>query len=145
LSDIQYSPEDDYYELFGLEPTASVDEIAKAHKRLAKGCHPDLHPDKGWATERFKEINRVYAVLRDPVAKGEYDRLRWAEMGKNRAQERPTAPGEVEKPRRRGGGLDAERHDKDRMMSHFILGIEVVVLGFFMVLVVYAALKKLNP
>lgn len=142
MSDLNYQPDNDYYVLFGLEPSATPDDIGKAHKRLAKECHPDLHPDKEWATERFKEVNQVYAVLKDPVAKGEYDRLRWDAMGQSASQDRSRKSGPVKQPKKRGRDLDAERHHKDRMMSYFILGIEVVVMTIFFVLVLYRAITK---
>lgn len=142
MSDISYQPDNDYYSLFGLAPGASIDDIARAHKRLAKECHPDLHPDKEWATERFKEINRAYAVLKDPASKGEYDRLRWAHVGKAASQDRPRQSGPVKPPPAYEGDLDAERYRRDKRMSHFILAIEVVVMTFFLVLVLYRAITK---
>ncbi len=142
MSDIVYQPDNDYYALFDLQPSASPDDIAKAHKRLAKECHPDLHPDKEWATERFKEINRVYAVLKDPVSKGEYDRARWEAIGQGATQERVRKGGPVKQPPKRGAEADVERHHKDRLMSYFILGIGVTVMTFFFVLVLYRALTK---
>ncbi len=142
MSDIVYQPDNDYYVLFDLQPSATPDDIGKAHKRLAKECHPDLHPDKAWATERFKEINRVYAVLKDPISKGEYDRARWEAIGQGATQDRTRQSGPVKRPAKRGGQADPEQHRKDRMMSHFILGIEIVVMTFFFVLVLYRALTK---
>lgn len=144
MSDIRYTREHDYYELFGLAPTATPEEIARAHKRLAKECHPDLHPDKAWATERFKVINHAYAVLRDPAAKGEYDRLRWAEIGGGRAAAPRPAAGPVRQPRKRGARVDPERHHRDRLMSYFIMGIEVVVMTLFLLLCIYAAIRKIR-
>lgn len=142
VSEIHYDPNNDYYVLFDLPPNAGADDIARAHKRLAKACHPDLHPDKEWATERFKEINRAYAVLRDPVSKGEYDRVRWVSVGRGATQERARQAGPVKPPPSQPGDLDAERHRRDKKMSHFILGIEVVVMTFFLLLVLYRAITK---
>lgn len=144
MSEVTYTVDNDYYDLFGISPAADKKEIARAHKRLAKACHPDLHPDKEWATERFKEINKAYAILKDPVTKGAYDRLRWAEVGKATHTERPKPAGPVKQPRKVDVSIDSDQHHRDRLMSYFILGIEVVVMTLFLVMGILAAIKKLK-
>ena len=69
------TPPRDYYEVLGVPPTASEEEIRKAFRRLAMEWHPDRNPDPQ-ASERFKEINEAYQVLSDPVKRAEYDRAR---------------------------------------------------------------------
>ena len=66
----------DYYEVLGIEKTASEDEIKKAFRRLARQHHPDLQSDpqhKKNAEEKFKEANEAYEVLSNPESRKRYD------------------------------------------------------------------------
>ena len=65
----------DYYEVLGLKKGASEDEIKKAYRRLAKTCHPDLHPNDKDCEARFKELNEAYEVLSDSEKRAKYDQF----------------------------------------------------------------------
>ena len=64
----------DYYDVLGLQRTASEDEIKKSFRRLARQYHPDVNKEKD-AEARFKEINEAYEVLGDAQKRQAYDRF----------------------------------------------------------------------
>ena len=63
----------DYYEVLGIAPDASAEEIKRAYHRLAFQCHPDKNRKSEAAHEKMGEINEAYAVLSDPIKRREYD------------------------------------------------------------------------
>lgn len=66
----------DYYEILGVDRKASLEEIKKAYRNLAKKYHPDLNPkNRKEAEEKFKEIAEAYEVLSDPQKRAQYDRF----------------------------------------------------------------------
>ena len=66
----------DYYEILGVDRKASLEEIKKAYRNLAKKYHPDLNPNnRKEAEEKFKEITEAYEVLSDPQKRAQYDRF----------------------------------------------------------------------
>ena len=62
------------YEVLGVKPSATDAEIRKAYRKLAKQCHPDLHPGNEAASARFREINAAHDFLSDPSKRQRFDR-----------------------------------------------------------------------
>ena len=70
----------DYYETLGVSKDASIEEIKKAYRRLARQYHPDVNKEKG-TEEKFKEINGAFSVLSDPDKRQQYDTFGKTDFG----------------------------------------------------------------
>src|SRR5690554_3147885 len=71
----------DYYEVLGVEKSASADEIKKAYRKVAMKYHPDRNPDDSSAEEKFKEAAEAYEILSNSDKRAQYDRFGHAGMG----------------------------------------------------------------
>lgn len=71
----------DYYEVLGVEKTASEAEIKKAYRKMAIQYHPDKNPGDKEAEEKFKEAAEAYSVLSDKDKRARYDQFGHAGMG----------------------------------------------------------------
>lgn len=65
----------DYYEILGIERTASNGDVAVAYRKLAIKYHPDKNPGDQEAIERFKEAAEAFEILNDPDKRARYDRF----------------------------------------------------------------------
>jgi molecular chaperone DnaJ len=65
----------DYYELLGVERSASDVDLKAAYRKLAVKYHPDHNPDDATAEESFKEVTEAYAVLSHAEKRRHYDQL----------------------------------------------------------------------
>ena len=65
----------DFYSRLGVSKTSTQDEIKKAYRKLARKCHPDLHPGekKSEMEKQFKELNEAYEVLGNEETRKKYD------------------------------------------------------------------------
>jgi curved DNA-binding protein len=64
-----------YYEILGVAKDASIEEIKKAYRRLARQYHPDLNPGNKAAEEKFKDLSEAYEVLGDTTKRSQYDQF----------------------------------------------------------------------
>lgn len=80
------------YQILGVDPRATLEEVRTAYRKLAREYHPDVNPEPA-AHDRMAQINDAFEVLGDPGRRNEYD----ASIGNTRTTE-PKGDGTVRKP-----------------------------------------------
>jgi molecular chaperone DnaJ len=65
----------DYYEVLGVQRTATGQELKSAFRKLALQFHPDKNPNDKAAEDKFKECSEAYEILQDPDKRAKYDRF----------------------------------------------------------------------
>jgi molecular chaperone DnaJ len=68
-------PKHDYYDTLKVPRGASVEEIRKSYRKLARKHHPDLNPGDKASEDRFKTVQAAYDVLSDPKKREMYDQV----------------------------------------------------------------------
>ncbi|MBM4412180.1 MAG: J domain-containing protein [Chloroflexi bacterium] len=66
-----------YYDVLGINRSASATEIRNAYRELAKRYHPDTNPSNPYAEDLIRSINLAYTVLRDQQKRIQYDNDGW--------------------------------------------------------------------
>ncbi len=84
----------DYYAVLGVEKSATLEQIKKAYRSLAKMWHPDRNPGDADAETKFKAIQEAHDVLSDSLKRATYDRRSEPSMNFRRRKPGPTpSPG----------------------------------------------------
>ncbi|MBY9013681.1 MAG: J domain-containing protein [Candidatus Lokiarchaeota archaeon] len=85
----------DYYNVLGIDKSASKEDIKRAFRKLARKYHPDVNPGEGKSGEKFKEINEAYTLLNDDKKREMYDKFGVVEGDSSTYQQGGSTPGGV--------------------------------------------------
>jgi len=115
----------DYYTILELTPSASLDEIKKAYRRLALIYHPDKKGNDPYAVAQFTEIKEAYETLTHPAKKDLYLQQRWyADSTGQRRKQEVITPVTILKQLleldRYTSRLDVHRMDKEGLYQYII-------------------------
>ena len=124
----------DYYEILGVEPSASTGELRAAFREAVLRHHPDRAPSSEIATRRTSFLNRAWAELRDPVRRLHYDHA--LESGNEAVLDWPLEADETTRPDRRrvrrrvDGGVASPWHQPQwRSVAGFRVPAAVFLAG----------------
>lgn len=137
--------EHNLYDILGVSPTASAQEIKLAYKQLALKYHPDRNPGNARAEELFKIVNAAYQTLSNPGKRARYD-LRLQYIREQRQAIRQHQP--YQNPRYRQTREPAsvsERYYQNiprREERRFVRKDLYITLGFFAFMFVFSLLLK---
>lgn len=107
---------DSYYELLGVEPDASREEIEIAYRETVKQVHPDKSGDSV-SKERFMRVQEARTVLIDPEKRAQYDRRRTTEANTNQEQTQNQRQGQRRQQNQQKQDTQRERRRTDDRQS----------------------------
>jgi len=103
-----------YYDYFGLSPTASTEDINTAHKALAKKYHPDINSSND-AHEKMTKLNEAHEILSDNIKRERYDKEQ--NLNQRSIQNRDASSSQVSKARQSYGvKVTDERAEKAELL-----------------------------
>jgi len=105
----------DYYEILGLESTASTDDVKKAYRNLAKKYHPDVNKSAS-SEEIFKLISEAYEILSDQAKRTRYDTYRkfMHEYESKGGEKSEASRAAAEDKARKAGAAESSRRGQDK-------------------------------
>lgn len=112
------------YDVLGVSPRATTDEVRRAYYLLVRSLHPDHHEGRSPDPARLQQVNEAWRVLRDPATRSSYDRA----IDAQRRGRRPSPPPPYQ-PRRAGRPDDEDDLDRPfegRPVEPGDVGISVV-------------------
>jgi hypothetical protein len=132
------------YDLLGVSPDASADEIRRAYYQAARQLHPDVNPDVD-AAAAMRRLNDAWAVLGDPAARRRYDAQR-ARVYRPAGPLRPQEPQESRERSARSAPPEPPEADSPhppRLLRPSALIVAVLLLIF--VVTAYAGHTSKTP
>jgi curved DNA-binding protein CbpA len=118
---VPFDPATDYYQLLGMSPGASAEEIQAAYRRLAKAFHPDLNAGSAVAATRMARLNVAKSVLLDPETRASYDQFRASRRPRVRRVVSAPAPARTTVRYAPSDALSSQR-PRYRVVSHSAAG-----------------------
>lgn len=123
----------DYYEILGLDSSATPEDIKRAYRELAKKYHPDINKS-ATSEELFKLITEAYDVLSDDALRRKYDLYRKFEddvQGGEKRRASDNTPASVRPPAEGASSRPAARaYSMDRLQ---MLVFSLVVPGYYQI------------
>jgi len=123
----------DYYQILGLEPNASQEEIKRAYRLYASKFHPDKHKGDKFFEEQFLLIREAYEVLSDPQKRIKFDR----NFSKNASKQQKT-----NFDKKRNEDRSSSKHKKPdkkpernigTLFNWFIIGAGLIALSLIII------------
>lgn len=120
-----------FYEILGLLPDASQEEIRTAYRKLARRYHPDgqlgADPEtRAAAEENIKAINAAYHALSDPLRRRDYHRVMWSRVDPARKYRFRPVDGKSAGSGERSGGEPAESNHPERTVTASAIYLEIL-------------------
>jgi len=120
-----------HYQILGVSPTASEEEIKSAFKTLAKKYHPDKNSGNLAAEEQFKKINAAYQILSDKTKRQRYDYILNYQIQKQKKVSDNTAntrqKTNVNSERKKSTSIHSKKVDKNKNNSKYLV---LIISGF---------------
>ncbi len=109
----------DPYEILGVKPSSTTEEIKAAYKKLARKHHPDLNPGNKESESKFKEVAHAFDQIGTPESKGKFDRAETEEQKEQQYEDFAK-----EQSRKRGPYYHETQQGQSRYSTQFESGFE---------------------